>query len=25
VAYLHAGVPLEKIFIIDTQSRVQIM
>lgn len=25
VAYLHAGVPLDKIFIIDTKSRVQIM
>jgi phosphatidate phosphatase PAH1 len=25
VAYLHAGVPLEKIFIVDTKSRVQIM
>lgn len=25
VAYLHAGVPLEKIFIVDTKSRVQVM
>ena len=25
VAYYHAGLPLSKIFIIDTNSRVQIM
>jgi len=25
VAYLHAGIPLNRIFIIDTKSRVQQM
>ena len=25
IAYLHAGIPLDRIFIIDTKSRVQQM
>lgn len=25
IAYLHGGIDLDKIFIVDTQSRVQIM